>query len=167
RRGWGGRGRVLRAGVAKGGPLHRLPRRYHIPCPCRGSCRACRYRSCVRRYGMVGSLFRTLVSSRGFPLRSHLDQSRFPLSLGRGRRITTSGLLLCRSSPPSSFCPAGPSSPPISFPVHLLIFYHRDADPSITGGAAGFRGLCGGGEDRGYLGPLDGTFRRFWFLNVP
>src|SRR5207302_5991928 len=151
----------------KGGSLYRPPRCYHIPCPCRGSCRALGYRSGMRRYGKVGSLFRTLVSSRGSPLRSHLDQSRFPLSLGRGRRVTVNGLFLGRSFPSSPFRPTGSSSPPIPFPVHLLIFYYRDADPSITGGAAGLCGLCGGGEDRGCLGPLDGTFHRSWLLNVP
>src|SRR5207302_7273493 len=98
---------------------------------------------------MVGSLFRTLVSSRGFPLRSHLDQSRFPLSLGRGRRVTVNGLLLCRSLPSSPFRPTGSSSPPVPFPVHLLVFYYRYADSSITGGAAGLRGLCGGGGGHG------------------
>src|SRR5437588_7903405 len=94
---------------------HSMPPPWQLP-------PACGYLSGVRRYGMVGSLFRTLVSSRGFPLRSHLDQSRSPLSLGRGRRVAVNGLLLCRSLPPSSFCPTGPSSPPILFPVHLLIF---------------------------------------------
>src|SRR5207302_4528304 len=123
RGGRGGWGRILGAGVAEGGSLDHPPRRYHIPCPCRGSCRACGYPGGVGRSGKVGSLFHTLISSRGFPLRSHLDQSRFPLSLGRGRRVAVNGLLLCRPSPPSAFCPTGSSSPPISFPVHLFILY--------------------------------------------
>src|SRR5205807_7958699 len=153
-----GGGRVLGVCLAKRGCLYHPQRCHHLPFPCHGGCRARRYRGGVGRHGRVGSLFRTLISGRGFPLRSHLDQSRFPLSLGRGRRVAVNGLLLCRSLPPSPFCPAGPSSPPVPFPVHLLVFYHRDADPSITGGAAGFCGLCGGGEGRGWLGPLDGTF---------
>src|SRR5207237_9491513 len=40
-----------------------------------------------------------LSSSRGFPPGSHLDQSGFPLSLGRGRRVAVSGLFLCRFFP--------------------------------------------------------------------